>query len=380
MRSRLYFLDNLRTFLIFTVVLYHAAIVYQPGWEDIWLVSDAQKSNSIGLIGLYVDLFCMFLMFFISGYFIPQSIINKSPWTFIKSKINRIMIPWLMAVVTLIPAYKALFLYSRGLPHEEWYSYFHIFQRAGSDLEFWANDPTQHWLWFLPVLFLFQILYLGLSKTKLFSINMSLKSAISLIFIIGLAYSLFISFSHLRGWYFSPILDFQKERILIYFMVFLLGSLCYKLNIFNTDTRSKKYLIIANVVLTLGITAFTIFAMNLFFNIVYPERNHFIVSRVFDVTTYYVSLLLSMLSFLYVLLDLFKFSINKNNRFWKFLNPNSYQVYIIHMIVVGVIALPLTYITMPIYIKFPILVIVSYIVSNLLVHTYRTVKMKWRVH
>jgi len=50
------------------------------------------------------------------------------------------------------------------------------------------------------------------------------------------------------------------------------------------------------------------------------------------------------------------------------------------MIVVGIISLPLTYITMPIYIKFPILVIVSYIVSNLLVHTYRTVKMKWRVH
>ncbi len=380
MKPRLHFLDNLRTFLIFTVVLYHASIVFQPGFEHMWLVSDDQKSNSIGLIGLYGDVFGMFLLFFISGYFMPRSIQNKSPLTFIKSKFNRIMLPWLMAVFTLIPIYKAIFLYSRGMPQEIWYSYFHFFQRTGSDLTLWSNDPTQHWLWFLPVLFLFQVLYLCMSKTKLLNINISLKSAIGLVFIIGLAYSLVISFTHHRGWYYSAVVDFQRERLLIYFMVFLMGSLCYKLEIFNTDKRSKKYLIIANVVLSLAITAFTIFAMNLFLNLVYPERNHFIVSKVFDVTTYYVSLLLCMLSFLYVLLDLFKFSINKNTRFWKFLNPNSYQVYIIHMIVIGIVALPLGYVSIPIFIKLPILVIISYALSNLIVYSYRTAKIKLIKH
>ena len=119
MKTRLYFLDNLRTFLIFMVVLYHASIVFQPGFEGKWIVSDPIKSKSIGLIGLYGDIFGMFILFFISGYFVPHSIKSKTPWAFIKSKFKKIIIPWFVAIITLIPAYKAIFLYSRGLAPEE---------------------------------------------------------------------------------------------------------------------------------------------------------------------------------------------------------------------------------------------------------------------
>ena len=380
MKQRIYFLDNLRTFMIFMVVLYHSSIVFQPGFEGEWIVSDPMKSKSIGLIGLYGDLFGMFILFFISGYFIPISVKNKSPWAFVKSKFKIIIIPWFIAVITLIPAYKVIFLYSRGLPQEEWFSYFHIFERTGADLNFWTNNPTQQWLWFLPVLFLFQILYLALSKTNLLSVNISLKTAVIIIFVIGLIYSLTISFLDLRGWYYSALLDFQRERLLVYFMVFLLGSLCYKLKVFDTDIRSKKYLIISNVVLTLGVAVFTFVAMNLFFNIVYPDRNYFFVSKEIDIIAYYISLLLSMLSFLYVFIDLFKFNINQNNKIWKFLNANSYQVYLIHMIVIGGIALLLVNFSLPIFIKYPVLVIISYILSNIIVYVYRkvlsTIKIK----
>jgi len=31
-----------------------------------------------------------------------------------------------------------------------------------------------------------------------------------------------------------------NERLLIYFLIFLLGSLCYKLKIFESDVTSKK--------------------------------------------------------------------------------------------------------------------------------------------
>ena len=138
MKTRIYFLDNLRTFLIFLVVVLHSGLVYESVLESNWIVIDPVKSNSIGLIRMYLDLFIMFMMFFISGYFIPISLKSKNAWVFLKSKFTRIMIPWFIAVFTLIPAYKAIFLYSRGLPQEEWYSYFHLFQRAGSDLSFFA--------------------------------------------------------------------------------------------------------------------------------------------------------------------------------------------------------------------------------------------------
>jgi peptidoglycan/LPS O-acetylase OafA/YrhL len=175
MKTRIYFLDNLRTFLIFLVVLLHAAITYCHGMDSFWPVVDPQKSEGLSLVNMYLDLFVMFIIFFISGYFIPYSVKSKNSRDFIGSKFRRIMVPWLLAVLTLIPAYKAIFLYSRGLPQEAWHSYFTFFQRAGSDLHFYPNHPTQSWLWFLPILFIFQVAYLGLSKINLPPMKISLK-------------------------------------------------------------------------------------------------------------------------------------------------------------------------------------------------------------
>lgn len=146
MKTRIYFLDNFRTFLIFLVVVLHAGIVYEPILENVWIVSDPVKNSSIGLLCMYLDIFVMFSMFFVSGYFISNSVKSKTNKEFIISKFRRIMLPWIVAVFTLIPAYKAIFLYSRGLPQEAWYTYFHLFQRSGTDLFFFANNPTQNWL------------------------------------------------------------------------------------------------------------------------------------------------------------------------------------------------------------------------------------------
>ena len=176
----------------------HAGLVYELVLENTWIVCDPSKANSIGLIRLYLDLFVMFIMFFISGYFVRFSVKNRTSWEFLKSKFTRIFIPWIIAVFTLIPAYKVIFLFSRGLPQEEWFTYFHIFQRTGTDLSFFANNPSQSWLWFLPVLFLFQAIYLVLKKTNLLSIKISLKTGVVLVFIVGVIYSMVISISGLN--------------------------------------------------------------------------------------------------------------------------------------------------------------------------------------
>ncbi|MEZ5197156.1 MAG: hypothetical protein R2764_12345 [Bacteroidales bacterium] len=63
-----------------------------------------------------------------------------------------------------------------------------------------------------------------------------------------------------------------------------------------------------------SIGVFTAFALNLFFNMIEPGRNIFFVSALMDRVIYYVSLLLSMLSFLYIFIYAFRFSFNKRNR------------------------------------------------------------------
>jgi len=373
MKTRIYFLDNLRTFLIFLVVLLHAGLVYESVLEQSWIVVDPDKNNSIGLIRMYLDIFVMFVMFFISGYFIRQSVLKNSTTDFIKSKFRRIMIPWAVAVLTLIPAYKAIFLYSRGLPQQEWYSYFHFFHREGGNMFFFADNPIQNWLWFLPVLFMFQVIYMALSRSGLFSKRVSLKTGVILTFVIGVIYSFGISYFELTGWYNSPILHFQRERLLIYFMAFLLGALCNKLNVFDSDVKKWKYYIISNIVLTISLGIFTAVALNLFFNMIDPSRNYYFISPFVDKLAYYTTMLSSMLSFLQILIHVFRYNLNRTGKVLRELSKNSYYVYIIHMIVIGMIAIALAEISMPTMLKYLLLTILTFFASNILVSGYRDI-------
>ena len=125
--NRIYFLDNLRTFMIFLVVLIHVATVYEKYsmgalW---WIVIDPSASDLNGILFLILNIFVMATIFFISGYFAPLSLKNRTGWIFLRSKFKRLMIPWIIAVLTLIPFYKIIFLYSRNLTQESWTSYFH---------------------------------------------------------------------------------------------------------------------------------------------------------------------------------------------------------------------------------------------------------------
>jgi hypothetical protein len=60
-----------------------------------------------------------------------------------------------------------------------------------------------------------------------------------------------------------------------------------------------------------------------------------------------------------------------NGWVWNELNRDSYGVYIIHVIVVGAIALSLLSVTMPAILKWLILTVAAYLVCNVIVSLYR---------
>src|SRR5210317_2003832 len=157
-RSRIHWMDNLRSVTIFLVVLYHVGGVYESAglWGWFWIVDDPTTMVWVGIMGIVIDIFVMPTLFFVSGYLTPASLEAKSTAEFITGKFRRLMVPWLVAVFTLIPIYKVIFLFSRNLPQEHWSTYFHI-----------TSPNSQNWLWFLPVLFVFNLAYLLLSKTNL---------------------------------------------------------------------------------------------------------------------------------------------------------------------------------------------------------------------
>jgi fucose 4-O-acetylase-like acetyltransferase len=346
--------------MIFLVVLVHAGGVYESSgmWASFWIIDDPSTNNLSGILFLIMDIFMIPTIFFISGFFMPLSIKNKKGWAFLKSKFKRLIIPWVIAVLTLIPLYKIIFLYSRNLPQESWTTYFH-----------WSNGIwSQNWLWFLPVLFLFNILYLLSSKAMIRVPSISLKGAVFGTFLIGIVYSTGADIFGLRGWTKIGLLDFQNERLLIYFMVFLLGALCFKLKVFDAKPKSKMLYHILNSIDWIPVTVYIFFLLYPWF-----KPGNYIVSEIIHKLILWSSFHLSLLCLLYVMINTFRYYLNKEGAISKELNRNSYYVYIIHVIVIGGIALAMLNTAIPSLLKYLIATVSTYAVSNLIISFYRKV-------
>ena len=356
--NRIYWMDNLRTIIIFLVVLYHVGGVYEAAglWGWFWIVDDPATVTWSGILNIVLDIFVMPTLFLISGYLIPASLNNKTGWEFLKGKFKRLMVPWIIAVLILIPLYKVIFLYSRNLPQEHWTTYFHI-----------TNPNSQNWLWFLPVLFVFNIIYLILSKANIRIPNISLKGAVLGTFLIAFVYSFFIGgLLGFRSWTLTPLIDFENERLLMFFMVTLLGALCYRLKTFAEKPQSKTLYIVVSSIAWIPITIHIFARLFPFF---YPEG--FSISPLYRLIWWF-SFYLSLLCMLYLMIESFWRYIDKTGRIWRELNRNSYGVYIIHVIVIGVFGTLLLNMDLPAVVKYLLLIVLTYLVSNLIVSVYRS--------
>ncbi len=356
--KRINWMDNLRTIIILLVVLYHVGGVYEAAglWGWFWIVDDPATITWVGILGIVFDIFMMPTLFFVSGYLAPASLKNKTGWEFLTGKFKRLMIPWVIAVFTLIPLYKVIFLYSRNLPQEPWTTYFHI-----------TNPNSQNWLWFLPVLFLFNLLYLLLSKANIRLSNISLKGAILGTFLIGFVYSFAIGgLLGFRSWTLTPLIDFENERLLVYFMMFLLGVLSFRQDLFAQKPQSKTLYTIVSSIAWIPITVH-IFAR--LYPILYLEG--FAVTPIYRLI-WWLSFDLSLLCLVYMMVESFRRYFDKTSRIWGELNRNSYGVYIIHVIMIGVFGTLLLNLSLPALVKYPMLIVLTYVTSNLVVSVYRS--------
>ena len=361
-RKRLHWLDNLRTITILLVVLYHVGGVYAGTWGWFWLVVDPEPITWVGIVGIMFDIMVMPIMFFVSGYLTPASLDSKSGWDFVKDKFKRLMIPWLLAVFTLIPLYKVIFLYSRSLPQEHWTTYFHI-----------TNPNSQNWLWFLPVLFLFDMLYLLLSKANIRIPNLSYKWAVLGATLIGFVYSFGMGYVvDFRSWTLTPLLDFENERLLVYFLAFLIGSLSYQQNIFAEKSEKKTLYNIVNGTSWIPVTIHVFARLWPFFS---PNPEAFEFTHLYRLI-FYLSFNLSVLSMVYLMVETFRRYLDKTGRLWDELNRNSYGVYIIHVILIGIFGTLLVNTNLPALLRYLLLIISTYVGSNLAVSAYYALKQQ----
>ncbi len=360
-KKRIHWLDNLRSIIIALVVLYHVGGVYEAAglWAGFWIVDDPDTWVASGIIGIMWDTFVMPTIFLISGYLAAASLTSKSPLSFIKGKAKRLLLPWAIAVLTLIPLYRFLFFFSRGLPQENWSSYLHI-----------NSDNGMIWLWFLPLLFVFNLLYVGIDRLgiKLEKINLVWATIVGFLVSVGFSH-LIGNIAGFRSWTLTPVLDFENERLLAHFLFYLFGAAAFKQDLFAKLPEKKLLYNIANGVSWLPVTG------HIFLRIwpIMTMDFSYYEDPIFRLL-WFVSFHLSSIVMVYVLVESFRFYLNKTGKVWQALNANSYGVYIIHVVVIGLFGTLLLAVSLPGWVKYFLLFILSYLGSNLLVSLYRSVR------
>ena len=149
--KRLLFVDNLRILLICGVFVVHLSNTY--GWVGAWMYRDPATPDYFTQAFLWcissVLVACLMGLFFlIAGYFTPGSYDRKGGGAFVRDRLIRLGIPWLVYSLLLQP----LVLYiAHGLPGSFWSfypTYFHLVDGI-------ADRP----IWFVELLLFFSLLY-----------------------------------------------------------------------------------------------------------------------------------------------------------------------------------------------------------------------------
>jgi glucan biosynthesis protein C len=105
--DRLFFADNLRTWIIVLVVLHHIALVYGPVAPFYYAepppASDLLTYIVVLVFVLFNQAYFMGLLFLVSGHFTPGSLTRKGAKTFVKDRFIRLGIPLVVYFFLLSP-------------------------------------------------------------------------------------------------------------------------------------------------------------------------------------------------------------------------------------------------------------------------------------
>ena len=152
-------LGYLRAFVVVLVVAHHAALAYhpfappapallvsQPRWWQAFPVVDSQRSSVFALLVGFNDVFFMSLMFMLSGLFVWGSLERKGAGTFVRGRLRRLGLPFVLAAGLLAPlAYYPSYLETTARLHSP------SFWSQWLSLSSWPSGPA----WFLWVLSVF---------------------------------------------------------------------------------------------------------------------------------------------------------------------------------------------------------------------------------
>jgi len=104
---RLYFVDNIRSFVIVQVVILHAAVTYSN--LGMWYYRELAALGPLttltfGIIQSFIQAYSLGLLFLVAGYFVPASFRRKGAGKFLRDRAVRLGVPALIYMLIINPA------------------------------------------------------------------------------------------------------------------------------------------------------------------------------------------------------------------------------------------------------------------------------------
>lgn len=349
---RVYFLDNLRAFVILLVIVLHGSMTYMayaPSW---WYVLDPENSLFFTALVLLIDVPIMLILFFIAGYFALPSLQKRETGLFLKDKLVRIGLPWIFGVLVLAPPTAYLIYYSRDVPvslGQFWMT------------DFWGVMYQQSVYWFLGILFLafglLSLVYIlspALSELKQTVAHPSWLLLVGFGALMTAGYLLINQFypqdAWTHAWY---LFMFQPLRVPLYFGYFGLGIYAYYRGWFTPAGYRPR--------LAVWLPLFVISGL------LYVGYRFIIPSEVQTTLLLKTGNALLFNSFCLASLltgaGLFERYFNVATPFWRSQATNSYGIYYVHPLILYPLALIFIPVDLPLFLKAGVVIMLAMLLS-----------------
>ena len=171
--TRLPYLDWLRFLVVLSLAPFHAALsftgqggayVYDPAVRDAILHGTYPSGGpyALRLLVMFLDNWFMHLLFFISGIGVAAALQKRNPRAFIHERANRLLLPTLFGLLTVMPAQAWLKALNFGRFNGNFISFYpHFFSGIRTSTASPGNFDWGH-LWFLVYLYVFCVIGLPL--------------------------------------------------------------------------------------------------------------------------------------------------------------------------------------------------------------------------
>jgi peptidoglycan/LPS O-acetylase OafA/YrhL len=326
-KKRFYYLDNLKVFLIFLVIIHHVGQAYGSTYGSWFYSYPGDQVESLKLLFRFNGSFFMGLFFFISGYFLPASFDRHGARKFITDKLIRFGIPLLFAGFFMLPVleYVKYVNYTGSIGFIDFY----IRHWLGYTPDTEAHQRAFYfaYFWFVEHLLVYSILYAAIrtvlqkyAPTPSVSAAWDVRPYVILLYIAALGLITHLvrtswGFPIGRWIFFLGFIDMEPALIPQYLSLFILGILAYRRSFLAALSVPRNILWL---VPGLGIYMFTVVQF-------YGEGSQ----SAFFLWEYREAIL--CVGVCIGLLALFKTYLNRTGHLIQTLAENAYGAYIFHV-------------------------------------------------